>query len=49
MVNFLRKLMCKIGWHTPGKNSMEVAGINTKSVCYRCNKSIMLDSQGNWF
>lgn len=49
MVDFFRKLMCRIGWHTPKQSSTEVAGINIKSICSRCNRSIMLDSQGNWF
>lgn len=36
-----------LGWHAP--RVVEVRGINAVSDCRRCGRSIMLDSQGNWF
>lgn len=43
------KFFCKwFHWHSPDEE-IEIAGINMKSKCKYCGKSIMLDSQGNWF
>ena len=37
------------GWHD-GKGRVKICdGINTKSVCSKCNSNVMQDSQGNWF
>lgn len=41
-------LLCWIGWHTP-TTVVHPRGINTVSVCRRCGRMIMQDSQGNWF
>ena len=38
-----------LGWHSPGANARRAAGINTRSTCRYCGKSILRDSQGNWF
>jgi hypothetical protein len=37
-----------LGWHTPD-GSLIFAGINLKSKCKRCGRTILKDSQGNWF
>ena len=41
--------MCKyLHWHKP--DGMRSGGFGLiKSICKYCGKSIMLDSQGNWF
>lgn len=44
----LRKFLCKIGWHKPGK-SITLRGVNFTGQCKYCHKYILQDSQGNWF
>lgn len=41
------KFFCKIDWHKP--HNLKMSGVNATSTCSRCNKRIMMDSQGNWF
>jgi len=36
------------GWHKEPKEISSDA-VNSKGVCPRCGKKVMLDSQGNWF
>ena len=38
----------ELGWHLSPINRKYV-GINSIGYCPRCNKEVMLDSQGNWF
>jgi hypothetical protein len=42
------ELLCWIGWHRP-IDGVAMAGINLVSVCRRCNRQIMQDSNGGWF
>lgn len=45
-------LLCRIGWHTPGRNLGNITmfdGMSLHGICKRCGKDIMQDSQGGWF
>ena len=37
-----------LGWHQPN-NKESFDGCSITSQCKYCGKSIMMDSQGNWF
>ena len=46
-------ILCDLlGWHN-GKGDRHIAdkevGGNIHSICSRCRKGVMRDSQGNWF
>jgi len=47
-LNLWQKFREFMGWHKPTDERI-VAGINLKSTCQYCGKSIMRDSQGGWF
>ena len=36
-------------WHIPSNELQEFDGCNIQAKCKICGKSIMQDSQGNWF
>lgn len=36
-------------WHLPSDEPQEFDGCNIHTKCKICGKSIMQDSQGNWF
>lgn len=36
-------------WHLPSDEPQEFDGCNVHAKCKICGKSIMQDSQGNWF
>lgn len=36
-------------WHIPSNEPSEFDGCNIQAKCKICGKSIMQDSQGNWF
>ena len=38
-----------MGWHLPSDESLEFDGCNIHTYCKICGKSIIQDSQGNWF
>lgn len=38
-----------MGWHLPDDGPQEFDGCNVHAHCKFCGKSIMQDSQGNWF
>ena len=37
------------GWHISDDTKLDFDGFNATSKCKRCNKHILMDSQGNWF
>ena len=44
----MKSIRCDIlDWHRPTIISND--GVNTRSICSRCGRPIMKDSQGNWF
>lgn len=49
------KWTCKwFGWHngigsTPTFEEEDVLDVNLTSTCSKCGKSVIQDSQGNWF
>ena len=48
-----KKILCDLlKWHN-GKGSTplysEKEGVNLHSICSRCGKTVIRDSQGNWF
>ena len=46
---YLPKWFCdKIGWHLEPRE-IGFDGCSRNGVCPRCGKSVMQDSQGNWF
>jgi hypothetical protein len=47
--HWLPKWFCKgLGWHlTPTSQGFD--GCSFNGTCPRCGKSVMQDSQGNWF
>lgn len=48
-MNILDKFLCYfLHWHTPGKKQKSY-NVRIPVKCKRCKKSIMMDSQGNWF
>ena len=52
-MKLLTKILCKwLGWHN-GKGSIpkldSPGGVNLHSICNRCGKHVIKDSQGNWF
>lgn len=48
---FMKKLFHdKLGYHTPGRDgTLWYDGCSNHSKCKYCGKSIIQDSQGNWF
>jgi len=38
-----------MGWHLPSNEPQKFDGCNIHATCKICGKSIMQDSQGNWF
>jgi hypothetical protein len=43
------RFLCKyLKWHKPN-NIIKHDEVNSHSTCKYCDKSIMQDSQGNWF
>jgi hypothetical protein len=46
---FLPKWFCThLGWHQEPK-SIGFDGVSLTGICPRCEKSVLQDSQGNWF
>lgn len=42
--------LCKyLGWHKPDEGRHLLGGFQPVSICIYCDKTILLDSQGNWF
>jgi len=40
----------KMGWHYVNETNLDYFdGASIHSVCVRCGKEVMRDSQGNWF
>ncbi len=48
---FKWKWTCKaMGWHDgDGQSDRGFDGCSVHSVCIKCGKKVMQDSQGNWF
>jgi hypothetical protein len=46
-----RLWMCRrMGWHNADHDAkIEYDGASFKSTCEHCGKTILMDSQGNWF
>lgn len=45
-----KSFRCEVlGWHTPTKIFVPELSITFESICERCGRPIMQDSQGNWF
>jgi hypothetical protein len=38
-----------LGWHDGNGSSHRFDGCSLTSVCSRCGKQVLQDSQGNWF
>lgn len=38
-----------LGWHFPDDRPQTFDGVNIHAKCRYCGKSIIQDSQGNWF
>lgn len=50
MKNLIKRLFCKIGWHShPNFIYDDIGEVNIHARCKWCNYSGMLDSQGNLF
>ena len=46
---YLPRWFCdKLAWHMQG-TELAFDGCSMQSVCPRCGKQVMQDSQGNWF
>ena len=44
----MKSIRCEfLDWHKP--TVINNVGVNTISICSRCERAIMKDSQGNWF
>ena len=39
----------ELGWHNGDNGDQFFDGCSTHGRCTRCDKKVMLDSQGNWF
>lgn len=47
--DYLPRWFCdKLGWHL-APTTQGFDGCSSTGVCPRCGKSVLLDSQGNWF
>lgn len=47
-MSWVDKFLCNfLGWHKAGKASFD--GCSFEGRCPRCNRKVLLDSQGNWF
>jgi hypothetical protein len=49
MVNLIKKMFCKFGWHSFGYNYTGFDGANLHAECKWCKYKGMVDSQGNLF
>lgn len=50
MLERIRKWADKyLGWHSPRGDVRGFDGCSFTSICRICGKSVMQDSQGNWF
>lgn len=48
----VKKILCRIGWHSPGYDLVEYdgnSGICNKYRCRWCGRTGLVDSQGNLF
>lgn len=42
--------LCDIlGWHNGDAGKQIFNGINYVAACSKCNRKVLMDSQGNWF
>lgn len=48
-MNLLKKLFCKIGWHSFGYTHKFSDGCSIHAECKWCKYEGMIDSQGNLF
>lgn len=45
-----KSFRCEVlGWHKPTEIYVKWLSVTFESVCKRCGRPIMQDSQGNWF
>lgn len=48
-MSWLDKFLCNfLGWHKANEEA-SFDGCSFESRCPRCNRRVLLDSQGNWF
>jgi hypothetical protein len=49
MYSMLKKLLCKIGWHSWTYEYISTNGVNIHARCQWCGYEGIIDSQGNLF
>jgi len=49
MIKFIKKFLCKIGWHSFSYVKTEFDGCSVHAKCKWCGYEGMIDSQGNLF